>query len=121
MTMSGLATVTNVPASMVTRHGPSCIHPSATSLPSVLVQELVLPSFSNFQLGFDAVVRLGTHYFLISSWPACMSFWSSLKYLITNCSVFFYYESHFWNQFVTYWGFYTRWKFISIPNSTRYS
>jgi hypothetical protein len=33
--MPGLATVTNVLASMVTRHGLSCIQPSATSLSSV--------------------------------------------------------------------------------------
>jgi hypothetical protein len=35
-TMSDLATITISPASMVTRHGFSCIQPSATSLSSVL-------------------------------------------------------------------------------------
>jgi hypothetical protein len=41
-TMSVLATITNAPASMVTRRGFSCIQPSATSLPLVLVQEPAL-------------------------------------------------------------------------------
>jgi hypothetical protein len=41
-TMSGLATITNAPASVVTRHGFSCIQPSATSLSLVLVQEPAL-------------------------------------------------------------------------------
>jgi hypothetical protein len=42
-TMSDLATITNSPASMVTRHGFSCIQPSVTSLSSALfVQEPAL-------------------------------------------------------------------------------
>jgi hypothetical protein len=53
-----------------------------------------------------------------SSWPAHMSFRSSLKCLIINCSVFFFHrESHFWHQFVTYRGFYSWRKFISVPKS----
>jgi hypothetical protein len=41
--MSGLATITNAPASMITRHGLSYIQPSAISLSVVLfVQEPAL-------------------------------------------------------------------------------
>jgi hypothetical protein len=40
--ISGLATVTDAPVSMVTWHGFSCIQPSATSLSSVLVQRRIV-------------------------------------------------------------------------------
>jgi hypothetical protein len=92
-TMSGLATVTNAPVLMVTRHGLSCIQPSATSLSSVLVQQPVLklrPPHTRHLYSSQACLQRR------SSWPAHMPFPSSLKCLIINCSVFFFHrESHF--------------------------
>jgi hypothetical protein len=91
--MSGLPTVTNAPASMVTRHGISCIQPSATSLSSVLlVQEpsLKLLPFDTRHL-YSSQAGLPRR----SSWPAHV-FRSSSKCPIMNCSVFFFHrESHF--------------------------
>jgi hypothetical protein len=52
--------------------------------------------------------------FARSSWPARISFRSALNCLIIIFSVLFNHDSHFWHQFVTYWGFYSRWMFISI-------
>jgi hypothetical protein len=98
-TMSGLATITNVPASMVTRHGFSCIQPPATSLSLVPVQEpalTLLPPDTRHLYSSQASLQRR------SSWPAHMSFRSSFKCVIINCSVFFFHrESHFWHQFVT--------------------
>jgi hypothetical protein len=91
--MSGLATVTKAPASMVTRHGLSCIQPSATSLSSVLlVQEpalKLLPPDTGQLYSSQAGLQRRSY------WPEHMSFRSSLKCLIINCSVFFHHESHF--------------------------
>jgi hypothetical protein len=99
-TMSGLASVSNAPASIVTRHDLSCIQPSATSLSSVLlVQEpalnLLPPDTGQLYSSQAGLQRR-------SYWPAHMSFRSWLKCLIINCSVFLDHESHFWHQFVTY-------------------
>jgi hypothetical protein len=92
-TMSGLPTLTNAPTSMVTRHGISCIQPSATSLSSILfVQE---PSLKLLPL--DTRHLYSSHAGLPrrSSWPAHV-FRSSSKCPIMNCSVFcFHRESHF--------------------------
>jgi hypothetical protein len=91
-TMSGLLTFTNAPASMVTRHGISCIQPSATSLSLVLVQEpalKLLPFNTRHLYSSQACLQCR------SCWPAHMSFRSSLKCSITNCSVScFHRESH---------------------------
>jgi hypothetical protein len=112
-TMSGLGTITNAPASMVTRHGFSCMQPSATSLSWVLfVQEptlqLLLRDMRHLHSSQAGLQRR-------SSWPAHMSFPSSLKCLIINCSVFFFHrKSHFWHQFVTYSGFYSQRNFIAL-------
>jgi hypothetical protein len=91
-TAPGFATVTNAPASMVTGHGLSCIQPSATSLSSVLVQEpavKLLPPDTRRLYSSQACLQCR------SSWPVHMSFRSSSKCLIINCSVFFHHESHF--------------------------
>jgi hypothetical protein len=90
-TMSGLTTVTNAPASMVTRHGFSCIQLSATSLSLVLVQEpaLTLLLLDTWHL-YSSQAGLQRR----SSWPAHV-FRSSSKCPIMNCSVFFRHESHF--------------------------
>jgi hypothetical protein len=99
-TMSALTTITNTPASMVTRHGSSCIQPSATSLSLVLVQEpplQLLPLNTRHLYSSQACLQR------CSSWPAHMSFRSSSKCPIINCSVScFHRESHFWHQFVAY-------------------
>jgi hypothetical protein len=92
-TMSALTTITNTPASMVTRYGFSCIQPSAISLSLVLVQEpalQLLPLNTRHLYSSQACLQR------CSSWPAHMSFRSSLKCSIINCSVFcFHRESHF--------------------------
>jgi hypothetical protein len=85
-TMSGLATITNAPASMVTRHDFSCIQPPATSLSSVLVQEpalTLLPLYTRHLRIYSSQAILQRR----SSWPAHMLFRSSLKCSIVNCSV----------------------------------
>jgi hypothetical protein len=46
-----------------------------------------------------------------------VSFRSSSKCLIINCSVFFHHKSHFWHQFVTCRGFFSRRKSISVPKT----
>jgi hypothetical protein len=88
------------PAVSVTRHGFSCTQPSATSLSSVLfVQEpalKLLPPDTRHLYSSQAGLQRR------SSWPAHMSFRSSFKCSIINCSVFcFHREFHFWHQFVT--------------------
>jgi hypothetical protein len=92
-TMSDLTTITNSPALMVTRHGFSCIQPSATSLSLVLfVQEppLKLLPLDTRHL-YSSEAGLPRH----SSWPAHV-FRSSSKCPIMNCIVFFFHrESHF--------------------------
>jgi hypothetical protein len=112
-TMSGLATITNAPASMVTRHGFSCIQPSATSLSSVFfVQEPALQLLPlNTRHLYSSQAGLPRR----SSWPAHV-FLSSSKCLVINCSVFcFHRESHFWHQFVTsLQGSISRWNFITL-------
>jgi hypothetical protein len=111
-TMSGLPTITNAPASMVTRHGFSCIQLSATSLSSVLVQEPALQLLPpNTRHLYSSQAGLQRR----SSWPAHV-FRSSSKCPIINCSVlFFHRESHFWYQFVTYSGFsVSQWNFITL-------
>jgi hypothetical protein len=92
-TMSGLPTIMNAPASMVTRHGISCIQPSATSLSSVLfVQE---PSVKLLQLDTRHLYSSQAGLPRRSSWPAHV-FRNSSKCPIMNCSVFFFHrESHF--------------------------
>jgi hypothetical protein len=107
---SGLPTITNAPASMVTRHGFSYIQPSATSLSLVLfVQE---PALQLLPLDTRHLYSSQAGLQRRSSWPAHMSFRSSSKCLTINCSVFFFHsESH---QFVTYSGFYLRWSFIAL-------
>jgi hypothetical protein len=52
------------------------------------------------------VVPLGRH-----------TFGSSSKCQIRNCTVFFHHPSHLWHQCVTYRGFYSRWKFIFVPET----
>jgi hypothetical protein len=91
-TLSGLATITNAPASMVTCHGFSCIQPSTTSLSLVLVQEpalTLLPLNTRHLYSSEAGLQRR------SSWPAHV-FRSSSKCPIINCSVScFHRESHF--------------------------
>jgi hypothetical protein len=91
-TMSGLAAITNAPASIVTRHGFSRIQPSASSLSLVLVQEpalKLLPLDSRHLYSSQAGLQRRF------SWPAHV-FGSSSKCPIMNCSVlFFHRESHF--------------------------
>jgi hypothetical protein len=94
--MSGLARITNAPASTVTRHGFSCIQPSATSLSLVLfVQEPVLqlmPLNTRHLYSSQACLQR------CSSWPAHV-YRSLSKCLVINCSVFcFHRESGFWHQ-----------------------
>jgi hypothetical protein len=93
-TMSALTTITNAPSSMVTRHGLSCIQPSATSLSFVLfVQE---PALKLLPLDKRHLYSSQAGLQRRSSRPAHMSLRSSLKCLIINCSVFFFHrESHF--------------------------
>jgi hypothetical protein len=101
-TMSDLATITNAPASMVTRHGFSCIQPSATSLSLILVQE---PALMPLPVNARHLYSSQAGFQRRSSWPAYV-FRSSLKCSIINCNVFFFHrESHFWHQFATYSGF----------------
>jgi hypothetical protein len=91
-TLSGLATITNSPASMVTRHGFSCIQPPATSLSLVLVQEPALQLLPpNTRHLYSSQAGLQRR----SSWPSHV-FRSSSKCPIMNCGVFFFHrESHF--------------------------
>jgi hypothetical protein len=91
-TMSGLAIITNAPASMITRHGFSYIQPSATSLSLVLVQEPALKLLPpNTRHLYSSQAGLQRR----SSWPA-HGFRSSSKCPIMDCSVFcFHRESHF--------------------------
>jgi hypothetical protein len=91
-TMSGLPTITNSPASMVTHHGFSCIQPSATSLSLVLVQEPALtPLPLDTRHLYSSQAGLQRRF----SWPAHV-FRSSSKCPIMNCSVLcFHCESHF--------------------------
>jgi hypothetical protein len=63
----------------------------------------------SFRVGLYTIVC-----FYRSSWPASMSFRSSLKCLVINCSGFSYYDSHFWHQFNVVEAL-LRWNFISNP------
>jgi hypothetical protein len=100
-TMSGLVTITNSPALMVTRHGFSCIQLSTTSLSLVLVHEpalkLLPPNTWHLYSSQTGLQRR-------SSWPAHVSFRSSSKCLTvvfsssianptadTNCNVLGFY------------------------------
>jgi hypothetical protein len=83
-TMSGLPTITNAPALMVTRHGFSCIQPSATSLSLVLDQE---PAVQLLALNTRHLYSSQACLQRFSSWPAHMSFQSLLKCSVINCSV----------------------------------
>jgi hypothetical protein len=118
-TSSGLPTITNAPASMVTRHGFSCIQPSATSLSWVLfVQE---PSLKLFPLDTRHLYSSQAGLPRRSSWPAHV-LRSSSKCPIMNCSVFcFHRESGFWHQFVTYSGFSIHDGTIALQKSIHYS